>query len=191
MKATDVLKEEHRVIERMLKTLESGARFLEAGFPVRPGFFLEAVDFFKGFADGCHHKKEEDVLFVSMEANGIPSNGGPIGAMLCDHEMGRAYIRSLKDNVLRWQEGDEAARSKVVQNAQYYTALLRQHIVKEDNILFPLADRVIPIQQQDQVWNGFEKVEQEEIGVGIHEKYLAMAESLEKEVRTEKAKPDL
>jgi len=186
MKATDVLKEEHRVIERMLKSLEAGASRLEAGLPVRPGFFLEAAAFFKGFADGCHHKKEEDVLFVSMEAHGIPLDGGPIGMMLSDHEMGRAYIRSLRENALRWQEGDESSRLTVVHNARDYAALLRQHIAKEDNILFPLADRVIPLPQQDQIWVGFEQVEHEETGEGIHEKYLALAETLEKEVRTAK-----
>jgi hemerythrin-like domain-containing protein len=72
MKATEILMEEHRVIEGVLKTLETAAQYLEMGLPVRPGLFLEAADFVRGFADGCHHKKEEQVLFKSMALYGVP-----------------------------------------------------------------------------------------------------------------------
>jgi hemerythrin-like domain-containing protein len=60
-------------------------------------------------------------------------------------------------------------------------ALLRQHIYKEDNILFPMADRVIPLEKQEKVAEDFERIEHEETGEGVHEKYLALAEVLEKE----------
>lgn len=68
------------------------------------------------------------------------------------------------------------------QSARGYIDLLRQHIFKEDNILFPMANRVIPAEQHEQVWQDFEHVEHEETGEGVHEKYLALAEALEKEV---------
>ena len=77
MQATAVLKEEHRVIERVLDALETAANRLTTGSPVRPGVFLQAADFIKGFVDGCHHKKEEGVLFPALEAAGIPAEGGP------------------------------------------------------------------------------------------------------------------
>jgi hemerythrin-like domain-containing protein len=182
MKATEVLMSEHRVIERVLLTLESGASRLENGAPLRPGFFLEVTDFAKGFADGCHHMKEEGVLFPAMQKNGVPNQGGPIGVMLSEHEAGRALIRSLREAASRMQSGDPSARPLVIQSARGYAALLRQHIYKEDNILFPMADRVIPLAEQEQVWDGFEQVEQEETGEGVHEKYLALAEALEREI---------
>jgi hemerythrin-like domain-containing protein len=182
MKATEELMSEHRVIERVLLTLESGAARLEQGVPLRPGFFLDATDFAKGFADGCHHMKEEGVLFPAMERYGVPNQGGPIGVMLSEHEAGRAYIRALREAALRLQSGDPSVQVLVIQNARGYTALLRQHIFKEDNILFPMADRVIPSPEQAQVWDGFERVEHEETGEGVHEKYQALAEALEKEI---------
>ena len=63
IKATDILKNDHRVIERVLGALEMGSARLRSGHPVRPGFFLDAADFIRGFADGWHHCKEERVLF--------------------------------------------------------------------------------------------------------------------------------
>jgi hemerythrin-like domain-containing protein len=181
MKATDELMQEHRVIERVLEALEAGANRLEAREAVRPEFFLEAAAFAKGFADGCHHKKEEGVLFIAMEKFGIPVQGGPIGVMLSEHELGRSLTRSLREAAQRLQLGDETAREQVVENARSYAALLHQHIFKEDNILFPMADRVIPSSSQQAVWDGFEHIEHEETGAGVHEKYLALAGALEAE----------
>ena len=182
MKATDTLMEEHRVIERVLEVLQVGADKLESGEPIRPEFFLDAADFIKGFADGCHHKKEEGVLFPKMEQQGIPSQGGPIGVMLSEHQMGRVYTKSMREGAERLLAGDGTAQAEVVKSARNYVELLQQHIFKEDNILFPMANRVIPPAEQEQVWEDFEHVEHEETGEGVHEKYLALAEKLEKEI---------
>jgi len=182
MKATDTLMEEHRVIERVLEVLQVGADKLESGELIRPEFFLDAADFIKGFADGCHHKKEEGVLFPKMEQQGIPSQGGPIGVMLSEHQMGRVYTKSMREGAERLLAGDGTAQAEVVKSARNYVELLQQHIFKEDNILFPMANRVIPPAEQEQVWEDFEHVEHEETGEGVHEKYLALAEKLEKEI---------
>jgi hemerythrin-like domain-containing protein len=185
MKATDILMGEHRVIERVLAALNTGATRLEQGQAIRPGFFIQATDFIKGFADGCHHRKEEGVLFKAMAAKGIPVQGGPIGVMLAEHEMGRTFTRALREAAQRLEAGDQSAKAAVVQNARGYTSLLKQHIQKEDTILFPMADRFIPPAEQDKVAEDFERVEHEETGAGVHEKYLALAEALEDEMRNQ------
>jgi hemerythrin-like domain-containing protein len=182
MKATDILMEEHRVIERVIAALEAGANRLEQGKSVRPEFFLDAVAFIKGFADGCHHKKEEGVLFQTMIAYGAPSQGGPVNVMLAEHDLARTYTRGLHTSAERLAQGEENAGKEVVHFAHSYAALLRQHILKEDQILFPMANQIIPTANHEQVYLGFEKVEHEETGEGVHERFLAIAESLEKEI---------
>jgi hemerythrin-like domain-containing protein len=183
MKATEILMGEHRVIERVIASLETASGDLAQGRPVRAEFFLNASDFIKGFADGCHHRKEEGVLFTAMEAAGMPSQVGPIAVMLSEHEQGRAYTRGMRRAAEQLRAGDESARADVVRNARGYAALLRQHIAKEDGVLFPMADQVIPVAAQEQVAEDFERVEHEETGEGIHEKYLALAQALEREAR--------
>jgi hemerythrin-like domain-containing protein len=183
MKATDILMSEHRVIERVLATLETAADRLEAGRDVRPAFFMEAADFITGFADGCHHRKEEGVLFKALQANGMPAGQGPIAVMLSEHEQGRKFTRSMRAAAQQLQAGDPTAKVSLVAYARGYAALLRQHIQKEDQLLFPMAGRIIPADKQEQVVEDFEKVEHEETGPGVHEKYLAMAEALEKEMQ--------
>ena len=183
MKATDILMSEHRVIERVIATLEKAVNRLQSGQEVRPGFFMDATDFIKGFADGCHHRKEEGVLFKTMQANGMPAGQGPIAVMLSEHEQGRKFNQGMRAAAERLQAGDASARQSLVQNALGYAALLKQHIQKEDQVLFPMAGRIIPADKQEQVVADFEKVEHQETGAGVHEKYLALAEALEKEMK--------
>lgn len=182
MEATQILIEEHRVIERVITAIEAAVHRLETGQSIRAGFFIEATDFIKGFADGCHHRKEEGVLFPAMESAGIPKHGGPIGVMLADHEEGRRLTRAMRAAAEKMVAGDSSANADVQKNALGYISLLRQHIMKENNVLFPMADQVIQDEKQDEVAKAFEQVEHEETGEGVHEKYLALAEALEREV---------
>jgi len=180
MKATEILISEHNVILRVLDALEEAVRSPDAA---GPAFFTAAADFASGFADGCHHRKEENVLFKALERRGMPVNGGPVGVMLLEHEQGRRLIRAMRQGAALWQDGQTSGRDAAVQAASQYILLLRQHISKENNILFPMADRFIPLDEQPQVAEDFEHVEHAETGEGIHEKYLALAQALEKQAQ--------
>ena len=182
MQATAILKEEHRVIERVLDSLEAAANSLRSGAPVSPAVFLQAADFIRGFADGCHHQKEEGVLFPALEASGIPAQGGPIGVMLFEHEEGRKLTGAMRAAAEKLQAGESRAAAEVVENALQYVALLRQHIAKEDNVLFPMADRAIQGRAQTELTEAFERVEHEETGQGVHERFLALADAIERAV---------
>jgi hemerythrin-like domain-containing protein len=183
MKAIDVLMQEHRTIERVLDALEIAAGHLERSRPVRPAFFLEAADFIAGFADGVHHRKEEGVLFGAMIESGVPSGDGVIDMMLSEHEQGRAFTRALRDAARRLQDGDAAARTQVVSSVRGYVALLRDHIAKEDEMLFPMAGELFSPARLESLMEGFERVEREETGAGAHAAFLALATKLEREAR--------
>ncbi len=180
MKATFVLKEEHRVIERVLAALQRAVERLEQGTKMDMSFFTDAADFIAGFADGCHHRKEEGVLFEAMLGAGLPRTGGPIAVMRAEHEQARAYTRGMREAAARFQAGEQEALPELIQNARAYVALLRDHIAKEDNVLFPMAEGLIPEPEQSKLVAEFARIEHEETGEGVHEKYLALAERLER-----------
>ena len=178
MLPTDTLSQDHRIIERVLDALETAGRRLQAGAPVPPAFFIAATDFIKGFADGCHHRKEEDLLFPAMEQAGFPRFGGPIGVMLAEHDEGRRYTAGLRTAAERLAAGDAKAAPAIIENAQGYVGLLRQHIMKEDRVLFAMASHALPPEQQDELLAEFERIERED---GQRERWLALAAKLEQE----------
>ncbi len=76
-----------------------------------PDFSWSAADFITGFADGCHHRKEEGVLFKALQANGMPAGQGPIAVMLSEHEQGRKFTRNMRAAAQQLQAGDPAAKA--------------------------------------------------------------------------------
>jgi hemerythrin-like domain-containing protein len=182
MLATDELKQEHRVIERMLTVIETAADKQRTGGDLPRDFFPRIVDFVRNFADRCHHGKEEENLFVAMEGHGIPGQDGPIGVMLVEHDRGRAYIREVDLASKLIASGDASAMKTAVRNAVGYSGLLRDHIYKEDNILYQMADQVLTPAEQEALLKKFEEVEMERIGPGKHAEYVKLVEDLEREV---------
>jgi hemerythrin-like domain-containing protein len=175
--ATALLSDEHRVIERVLAVVEKLAAVPVEG---RLDSWKQALDFIRHFADGCHHLKEEKVLFPAMEEHGIPRDGGPIGMMLTEHEEGRGYVRTMMAALTLAEARNEAAKDTLLKNARAYLRLLREHIQKEDEILFRIADDVIPPDEQKELLRSFEEHEAKEMGTGVHEKYLKLVEELER-----------
>ena len=177
---SQVLMAEHRGIERMLDVVDHAAARVERGDPVPPSLFADAATFFSSFADRCHHAKEEKHLFPGLEKRGVAVEGGPIGAMLQEHRQGRAYIRIMREEGQKYAEGTLADPDLLVDAVRAYVSLLRQHILKEDRILFRLSDQVLTPADQQELLEACECVEREEMGEGQHERFHAMIDELER-----------
>ncbi|MCL5256443.1 MAG: hemerythrin domain-containing protein [Chloroflexi bacterium] len=184
MLATEQLVEEHNVIERLLGVLEATATKLDRGGDLPPEVLERELDIVRNFADRCHHGKEEGRLFPAMEQHGIPKQGGPIGVMLAEHDKGREYVRQMGEAAAGYASGDKRAGRSFAAAARGYAQLLSQHIYKENNILYPMANKVLSQDEQQRLMQQFEQIETEEIGEGKHHEYLHEVERLEKQVGT-------
>ena len=158
MHPVDVLSQEHRRIETMLDAVESRIHDSRPEDPFPIAFFTEALDFFRDFADGTHHAKEEKLLFPRMRLRGVPQEGGPIGVMLAEHDEGRAYLRAVRQNLQAAAAGSASARRAVEENALAYVNLLRHHIYKEDNILFRMGKMVLSAADVSELQREFDAV---------------------------------
>ena len=141
---TKVMVDEHQLILRMIALVEKNTALLEQGRFRNWQFYLDAVDFIRNYADRFHHAKEEDVLFVELIANGMPEKQSPIEAMHMEHDQGRAHVRAIEAAAQKALAGEPGQGAIIAEHAKGYAALLRGHIDKEDNILYPLAERVLP-----------------------------------------------
>lgn len=148
---TDRLMDEHRLILRMLDLLEMQAARVSEGAQPDFEFFTDAVAFVRRFADRFHHAKEEDILFAALVANGMPAENSPVAAMRMEHEQGRQFLRGLEEALCNYRAGIPGQRCSIVGNARGYCSLLRDHIYKEDHILYQLAERVLPAGGRDEI----------------------------------------
>lgn len=172
-----VLKNEHRVIESVLDAIETMVRRRPAN-PFPRDFFAQAAEFIAGYADRWHHGKEEDRLFPMLQRRGIPRDAGPIGCMLDEHETGRAHVRAIRENLDAAERGDPEAAATVFDEAAAYCGLLRDHIYKEDNILFEMGRQVLSGVDVDALCREFDEAERARGGKASAETYVALAAQL-------------
>jgi hemerythrin-like domain-containing protein len=177
MKATQQLKDEHEGVKIMLSILEKVCQQLEAVGSLNKEHFEGILGFLKVFVDKCHHGKEEDLLFPALIAVGVPKEG-PIAVMLHEHEMGRHYVKAMSEAYATYIAGDKSTSKDIMENAHGYISLMKDHIEKENNVLFVMADSRLSEKRQDELFEGFEKIEEERIGVGKHEEFHGLLKKL-------------
>jgi hemerythrin-like domain-containing protein len=180
MKPTDELMQEHEAIKLMLKILERAGQMLEAGEKVDAADLDGMLELIRVFADKCHHHKEEDLLFPALQRVGIPKEQGPIGVMLMEHESGRNYVRGMAEGIEQYKIGDTDAYKQIAANARNYIKLLSEHIYKEDNVLYPMADARLSEKDQETLHDEFSRVEKEVVGRGKHEEFHRLLDRLQK-----------
>jgi hemerythrin-like domain-containing protein len=175
---TQVLMAEHELILQALDALEARLdRMGDEPTPADREFFEKVVEFLRGFADKCHHGKEEDLLFKKMAARGFPTQGGPIAVMLSEHQAGRAFIRGIAEGAAGIGSDPRAAET-IDRNARGYLDLLRNHIAKENQVLFPMADRTLSAEDQRDLSLAFDRFETQETGAGVHERMIGLLQEL-------------
>ncbi len=174
-----VLKAEHQVILRVLKVLRRLINRFNAGEGFERESLAQCVEFFRSFADACHHAKEEELLFPTLEAKGIPRDGGPIGCMLEEHRQARVFTAEMGDAIEANKCGSPGAPARFVEAADQYIDLLTNHIYKEDNILFAMGDRVMSDEDQSALREQFCAVGCRKFGGRNREELEQIADALE------------
>ncbi len=176
--ATEILRNEHDAILRMLDATEEVAHRLSRRERVEPQILENLLEFFRLFADRCHHGKEEDLLFPLLEKKGMPRSGGPISIMLMEHDHGRSFVRLMAQESQLYSTGNADAGVRWAAAAVQYVELLREHIAKENEVLFVMAERMLSDAEQRELAVAFENAELEKMGAGTHERLHAMMDKL-------------
>ncbi len=162
MSATKCLREEHEVILRVLGFFARALDQATSSGDVTHAVFDPFVTFFQGFADHCHHCKEESRLFPALEDAGMPREQGPIAVMLDEHEQGRALVNLLNGHLDAAEEGDSQAGQQVLAAGRSFVSLLSGHIQKENQILFNMADGMLQGEAGGSVLDGYAEEENRE-----------------------------
>lgn len=152
--ALQMLSDEHKNILKVIDALLKECDSLESGKHINKDFFTKSIAFIRNYADKFHHAKEEDILF--QEFNKCVEEGrthcNPVEQMLYEHEEGRKYVKGIESGV------KEDNKQKIIESACGYAHLLQEHIFKEDNVLYPMADEALDEKVKQKMLSQFEEV---------------------------------
>jgi hemerythrin-like domain-containing protein len=166
---TQQLVAEHAVILRGLDALEARLAAWEAGAPPERPYVEKALEFLRGFADRCHHGKEEDILFVTMvEELDFPRTAGPVAVLTREHEQGRDCIRRMGEAAAALEQDPEALQ-RLIQSGREYIQLLRIHIERENTVVFPMVEQFLDDADNARLGRQFEEFERREMAGGRRE----------------------
>jgi len=175
------LKRDHELIEKVIKSMETTINLLESGKKIPEPILLPVIDFSKNFTDVCHHSKEEKSLFPALERSGMPTHMGPIAVMLMEHEITRKIGKKMEKSAQDYFETDDA--TELISDLKEYVEHITQHIWKENNRLFMMAEaRLQHVSQQvDDELNQIEKIKLDEIGK-TRKEYELIAEEFQNKI---------
>ncbi len=148
-----MLSEEHENILKLIEILEKECELIRNGKEVDKEFFIEVIDFIRNYADKFHHAKEEDILFKEFCKKESELHCNPVEQMLYEHDLGRGFVKAIEEGI---KTND---KEKVIENSNSYAQLLKEHIFKEDNVLYPMTDEVLDEKAKNIILEKFKAIE--------------------------------
>ena len=181
MRITKYLRADQEAITRFLAVLGSGSVILSTSKRARPSFFIFAHGFIKEYIEEGFFRKEE-LLIKALEDGGFPADDGPIAAMKNDQKKSHDAAETMFHAAKHWQVGEEEARTDVGWATSEYTSTIRQHLDRLKNLIFPLLEQTISIEEEHKVSEDMNSIIFEGSLKEGAEKYIKLIEQLEEEL---------
>jgi hemerythrin-like domain-containing protein len=136
------LMHEHRLIEQLVAIVERRLPEFRSTQRVDSLMIDRVTEFFRMYADRCHHGKEEDILFKSLETRDLsPELTALMAELIEDHRQGREMVGALVKANQRYAAGEAQAWTEVVDLLERLIAFYPRHIEKEDkHFFFPVME---------------------------------------------------
>ena len=179
--STASLRRDHDLIEKVVKAMESTIQLLNDGKQIPESILLPVIDFSKNFTDVCHHSKEEKSLFPALEQAGMPSNMGPIAMMLVDHQRTREIGTQMEESAKEYLSSGNS--TKLISDMQLYVEHVTEHLWKENNRLFMMAEARLQYvsEKVDKELNEIEESKLKDLGKS-RKHYEQLTENLTRDV---------
>jgi hemerythrin-like domain-containing protein len=133
----EVLRQEHRNIEKLLRVLERELSVFDRGDRPDYELVLAVIDYFKDYPDSCHHPKE-DMIVAKLKARD-PVAAAAIGDLEAQHREGATRLRRVAQAVERVLGDQDLLRETVDDIIREFINHERQHMAMEERVVFPAA----------------------------------------------------
>jgi hemerythrin-like domain-containing protein len=178
VRPTDTLAKEHALVILATKAAEQEVRYMRDTSEYRPEVIDELVDFFQYFTEGCHDPKEENLLFARMRARGLPGDTGILAEFYREHQEFHTRLRDIEHWLRTMKKTGTGEVPELAVRLDGYLKLMRAHVAREEELLFPMADELLTAEDQEELARGFDSIESEEMAVGVRQRYSELAQLL-------------
>src|SRR5271169_4565342 len=131
----EVLQQEHRNIEKLLRVLEEELSVFNYGGHPNYEIVLSVIDYFRDYPDSCHHPKE-DIIIEKFKARD-PVAAESIGNLAAEHRDGAKRLRRVAEAVESVLNDQNLLRQTVDDVIRNFIDHERQHIAMEERVVFP------------------------------------------------------
>jgi len=138
-----ILSFEHELIGQFLEHLDLALRRLMDGHRLPREFFDKVVVFARGYVGEYHHLKEEHQMFAMLADRSDPEIQQSLDALRRQHDRGRDYIDWVEADLDGYEAGDPAKTARIIENLGSYLSMLTAHIVREEEMFFPLVEETL------------------------------------------------
>jgi DUF438 domain-containing protein len=152
----ELLMADHEITERVFSAAEKA--FAVPGGP-SPGLVANVREYLVGYVDRCHNQKEERIVFALLQRAGMPVEGGPLAVMLGEHAQAKELVEQLDAAAAAFVAGDRARLADLREVLAAYAALCKDHFWKENDILYPMAVRMLDAATQEGIVPAIEALE--------------------------------
>jgi hemerythrin-like domain-containing protein/rubredoxin len=173
MEPIGLLMREHRTIEKMVDALRIELSKERAEKTVNFPFLDTAIDFFKTYADRCHHGKEEDILFRDLSKKPLSEEHDKMmNILIQEHIYGRKTVSSLLEARESFARGETSALVKITEALEKLIIFYPKHIATEDKSFFYPSMKYFDEQERQGMLQEFHHFDESL----IHERYAEIAE---------------
>jgi len=170
MSPTDNLMSEHDDIKELLKIMSKIAGNIKSNNVFYTSDVEDIIEFLNFFIEKSHHGKEE-VYYPKLESYGVLKDTDLLSVMMDEHTLSRNYLKDIYTCVENCKVGNYFSGEMLAESLINYVLVIENHMQKEENIIFPLADRMLSDEKQDEISKEFEKVEESLVQHGFQVHY--------------------
>jgi hemerythrin-like domain-containing protein len=154
-KTLDIIRDEHRSIAAILHGMEYLVDRIRARkAKIDPRVFRAMIYYLDTFSERMHHPKEDRFLFSALR-----NRGGEAATAVADlereHAAGGNALRRLEQCLVRYEEGGDREFPAFAEAVAKFVREYRDHMHKEESIVFPMAERLLSAQDWQAIDRAF------------------------------------
>lgn len=136
-KAVQLLYDEHEIIVNSEDIIKQMRSLIGKDDERYEDIALTMIDFFRSYADGYHHHKEEEILFPELAKKNELLGDGVVKEMFENHETFREMVSSIEENITAKNYAGAQ------QGLEKYVQMLLDHIGAENDEVFQMAGTLL------------------------------------------------